>query len=143
MKTKRNILKRLILLLTNRNGEMMNYFNSGQRIGKILLVSLLLVNLLSLATASGALGSGLRTLCSQAKQFLAVSSMILIVVAAAVYGIGQIMGAETRARAAVWATAMLTGAVIGIVIYLVVPSIIGIMSPSGAAPTSDPCQYTG
>jgi hypothetical protein len=35
-----------------------------------------------------------------------------------------VLGAETRARASVWATAMLTGAVIGILIYLITPMVL-------------------
>jgi hypothetical protein len=58
--------------------------------------------------------------------------MLLIILAAAVYAIGQIVGAETRARASVWATAMITGALIGIVIYLVVPGLIKLMLPTDA-----------
>ncbi|MEW6722124.1 MAG: hypothetical protein AB1324_02595 [Candidatus Micrarchaeota archaeon] len=97
-------------------------------IGRYVLLSFVVLNLVSLgfAAPSGTsnLESGLRLLCSQAKFFLAVSAMVLVILAGAVYAIGQILGAETRARAAVWATAMLTGAVIGIVIYAIMPPII-------------------
>lgn len=57
------------------------------------------------------------------------------------------VGAETRARAAVWATAMLTGAVIGIIIYLISPAIIrafigsGTRVGSGLGTGSDPCAF--
>ncbi|MFA5049780.1 MAG: hypothetical protein WC501_02120, partial [Candidatus Micrarchaeia archaeon] len=47
--------------------------------------------------------------------------LILIVMAAIIYAAGQVMGAETRARANVWATSMFLGAIIGGLIYLVVP----------------------
>ncbi|MFA5049781.1 MAG: hypothetical protein WC501_02125, partial [Candidatus Micrarchaeia archaeon] len=36
--------------------------------------------------------------------------LILIVMAAIIYAAGQVMGAETRARANVWATSMFLGA---------------------------------
>jgi len=42
------------------------------------------------------------------------------------------MGAETRARANVWATSALTGALIGILISVIAPSILQII----AGPTS-------
>ena len=68
-------------------------------------------------------------LCKDARSVLAIGVMLMVIMAAVVYAIGQILGAETRARASVWATAMMTGAVIAIIIYLVVPNIIGIMAP--------------
>jgi len=37
---------------------------------------------------------------------------------------GQVMGAETRARANVWATAALTGALIAVLIYAIAPSVL-------------------
>jgi len=48
----------------------------------------------------------------------------MVVVAGVIYAAGQIMGAETRARANVWATACLTGALIGVLIYAVAPSVL-------------------
>jgi Na+-driven multidrug efflux pump len=62
--------------------------------------------------------------------------MVLVVLAGATYAIGQILGAETRARAAVWATAMLTGAVIGIVIYIIMPPLLKILLPTNAGGTA-------
>ncbi|MFH1447725.1 MAG: hypothetical protein ABIG39_02580, partial [Candidatus Micrarchaeota archaeon] len=38
------------------------------------------------------------------------------ILAGGIYAIGQVLGAETRARASVWATAMLVGGVIGLII---------------------------
>ncbi len=74
-----------------------------------------------------AIQSGLCELYSMVSSLLAVVVFILIVVAAIIYAAGQVMGAETRARASVWATSMIIGAVIGIVIYLLVPIILGTM----------------
>ena len=71
----------------------------------------------------------MKQLCKDARSVLAIGVMLMVIMAAVVYAIGQILGAETRARASVWATAMMTGAVIAIIIYLVVPNIIGIMAP--------------
>lgn len=45
---------------------------------------------------------------------------------------GQMMGAETRARANTWATAMLVGALIGIIIVTVTPSILKLLYPGQA-----------
>ncbi|MFH1471040.1 MAG: hypothetical protein ABIF01_04790, partial [Candidatus Micrarchaeota archaeon] len=41
---------------------------------------------------------------------------LMFIMAGGIYAIGQMLGAETRARASVWATAMLVGGVIGLVI---------------------------
>lgn len=82
------------------------------------------------AVASGStstIASGMCQLYSVVQQLLAVVVFILIVVAAIIYAAGQVMGAETRARASVWATSMIIGAVIGIVIYIVVPMVLQTM----------------
>ena len=73
------------------------------------------------------ISAGLCQLYLMVEQLLAVVVFVLIVVAAIIYAAGQVMGAETRARASVWATSMIIGAVIGIVIYLLVPMILGTM----------------
>jgi len=80
--------------------------------------------------ASSAFGTGgtvtdaITNLCSGLKNLLPVASMLMVVVAGVIYAAGQIMGAETRARANVWATAALTGALIGVLIYAVAPSVL-------------------
>ncbi len=63
-------------------------------------------------------------LCSALVTLLPVASMLMVVVAGVIYAAGQIMGAETRARANVWATAALTGALIGVLIYAVAPAVL-------------------
>ena len=63
-------------------------------------------------------------MCNDAKSLLPVVAMLMTVVAGIIYAAGQIMGAETRARANVWATAALTGALIGVLIYAVAPSVL-------------------
>ncbi len=73
--------------------------------------------------------SGMCQLYNVVQSLLAVVVFILIVVAAIIYAAGQVMGAETRARASVWATSMIVGAIIGIVIYIVVPMVLGYMVP--------------
>lgn len=52
---------------------------------------------------------------------------LLIVAAAIVYAGGQLLGAETRARATVWATSMFMGALIGVLIYVIVPFVLNLM----------------
>ena len=54
-------------------------------------------------------------------------SMLMVVVGAVIYASGQIMGAETRARANVWATASLTGAMMGMLIVAIAPGVLGMI----------------
>jgi ABC-type xylose transport system permease subunit len=71
------------------------------------------------------------------KGALAVGMMLLTVLAAIVYAVGQMLGAETRARASVWATAMFVGAIIGALIYIIMPYILGIlMGPENFDPAT-------
>jgi uncharacterized membrane protein len=78
------------------------------------------------ATDSGIsrVGSAISQLCTQLTQLLPVASMLMVVIAGVIYAAGQVMGAETRARANVWATACLTGALVGILIYAIAPSVL-------------------
>ena len=69
--------------------------------------------------------SAVSQLCGSLTGLLPVVSMLMILVGAVVYAAGQIMGAETRARANVWATAALTGALVGILISSVTPPLLG------------------
>lgn len=55
------------------------------------------------------------------EELLPIIVMILIIFAAVVFAAGQVLGAETRSRANVWATAMLIGALIGILVALIGP----------------------
>jgi len=73
-----------------------------------------------LATTAGALSS----LCDGIKSLLPVAAMLMIVLAGVIYAAGQIMGAETRARANVWATACLTGALIAVLIAVIAPAVL-------------------
>lgn len=110
-------------------------------IGKYFLVAVLLINLASVTHAS-TLTSALKQLCTMSQQFLGIAVMVLIVLAGTVYAIGQVMGAETRARAAVWATAMLTGAVIGVIIYVITPPLVQTLVGTGSGITissGNPC----
>lgn len=115
----------------------MNKFNS---LGRYLLITIFVLNLFSPVFAQQNLQNALGKLCEMAKSFLGVAALVLVVLAGTVYAIGQVLGAETRARAAVWATAMLTGAVIGAIIYLVMPIILHELLPDLIGEdTTNPC----
>ena len=105
--------------------NILSYLNKVNAVGKYLVIVVLVLNLLTVVSASSeGLSNALMKLCEMSKTFLGVSALVLVVLAGTVYAIGQIMGAETRARASVWATAMLTGAIIGAIIYIVAPIIL-------------------
>ena len=77
-------------------------------------------------------GEAADIMCSQLTAVLPVVSMLMVIGAGVVYAAGQMMGSETRARANTWATAMLIGAIIGILIVVVAPPILRLLYPSAA-----------
>ena len=74
------------------------------------------------------LKEALEDLCCKLQRIVPVTAMLLVIAAGVIYSIGQMFGAETRARANVWATSCLTGAVIGILIAQVAPHVLGIIA---------------
>ncbi len=72
---------------------------------------------------SGLYGA-LSSLCTGLASLLPTAAMLMIVAGSVIYAAGQIMGAETRARANVWATAALTGALIAMLISVVAPALL-------------------
>lgn len=122
--------------------NMLSYLNKVNAVGKYLVLVVLVLNLLTVVSASSGLKSALKELCLMSQTFLGIAVLLLVVLAGTVYAIGQIMGAETRARASVWATAMLTGALIGAIIYIVTPVILRSLFSSStgiSVSATDPC----
>ena len=70
------------------------------------------------------LAFGLNDFCSSLQGILPIAAMLMVVLAGVLYAAGQVMGAETRARANVWATACLTGALMAVLIYIVSPPVL-------------------
>jgi hypothetical protein len=92
---------------------------------RIRLAALAFALLLNLAAAqTSALSSALYNLCVGVKDLVPVAAMLMITLAAVIYAAGQMMGAETRARANVWATSCLTGALIGLIIATITPQVL-------------------
>ncbi len=77
----------------------------------------------------GSLSHALSTFCNAINNIIPIVAMLMVVGGGVIYAAGQLMGAETRARANVWATAMLTGAVIGILIRVIAPAILSNLYP--------------
>ncbi|MBN2121633.1 hypothetical protein JW721_01060 [Candidatus Micrarchaeota archaeon] len=96
-----------------------------------MFVMTMLLGLVAADTGAEQITAGLCGLYNLVQSVLAVVVFVLIVVAAVVYAGGQIMGAETRARASVWATSMIVGALIGVLIYIILPIVLGAMMPEG------------
>ena len=55
-------------------------------------------------------------LCKDVKGAVPIIAFTMLILGGLIYAAGQVMGAETRARANVWATAMVTGGIIGLLI---------------------------
>ena len=72
-------------------------------------------------------------LCTALQSLLPVVAMLMVIMAGVIYASGQIMGAETRARANVWATAALTGALMALLIWAIAPPVLQAIVPTGGA----------
>lgn len=76
------------------------------------------------AQAVSFLAQSLGDLCHSIQDLIPTTAMMLVMFAAIIYASGQFFGAETRARANVWATSCITGAIIGIIISTIAPDIL-------------------
>jgi len=90
----------------------------------ILLVLVLVSGVAFADSPTSQLLVALSQLCLGLSQLVPVAAMLMVLLAAVIYATGQMMGAETRARANVWATSCLTGALIGILISVIAPSVL-------------------
>lgn len=101
------------------------------QIGKYFILAIVILNLVgeNYAQGTGGATGGVGNFASTLKDFctnflkpvFGVGLVLLVITAALTYAIGQLLGAETRARATVWSTAMITGAIIAALIYIVLP----------------------
>jgi len=71
------------------------------------------------------LTADLSKLCADLKNLIPTTAMLLVMVGAVVYAGGQFFSAETRARATVWASSCIVGAIIGLLIAQLAPQILG------------------
>jgi len=93
--------------------------------------------------------SSISGFCAGVSGILPAAAMIGVFASAIVFAVGQASGAETRARANVWATALFSGAVIAILMQAVLPSALGAVygssfdcSGANTPPPSSLCTYT-
>lgn len=102
--------------------------NATKMVSGLMLVALVLSSVGFATTSAGSdIKAGICQLYTTVNTVLGAVIFVLIVLAAVVYAAGQVMGAETRARASVWATSMIIGAVIGIIILVLVPPVLQAM----------------
>lgn len=66
-------------------------------------------------------------LCTQVKSLIPVIVFLMVVAGGVVYAAGQVFGAEVRSRANVWATAMIIGAIICVLVVLILPEFLKAM----------------
>ena len=99
----------------------------------LLLVSLLSTTLVSaqtgLVSPTQRLIAGLNDICISLVGILPIIAILLFVLAAAAYGIGNVFGAEMRSKATSWATTMIVGAIISLLIWILAKPILSIFSP--------------
>ena len=107
----------------------------------ILVVLAILASSVFAVSGISAVSSAMAELCGGLKSLLPVAAMLMIILAGVIYAAGQMMGAETRARANVWATAALTGALIAILIAVIAPSVLNMIygGSSGSTVISSAC----
>lgn len=91
---------------------------------KLVLFAFFISVIAAQSSDGNSIKEGVCMLADTAKAIMASVIFALIIMAAVVYAAGQVFGAETRSRATVWATAMIIGAVIGILIFVLVPEIL-------------------
>jgi hypothetical protein len=87
-----------------------------RRFGMLTRAALLVAVVLLSNVVSAQLDVQLNAVCQTIKGIVPIVALLMFIMAGGIYAIGQVLGAETRARASVWATAMLVGGVIGLII---------------------------
>ncbi len=100
-----------------------------RKFGMFAVLAVLVVSVFA-ASMLTSVNQAISDLCISLKSMLPVAAMLMIILAGVIYAAGQMMGAETRARTNVWATACLTGALIAILIAVVAPSVLNTIYPS-------------
>ena len=96
----------------------------------VLIIIAAMASALAATSVLGSVNAAVNDLCVGLKNLLPIAAMMAIVLAGVIYAAGQMMGAETRARANVWATAALTGALIAIMMAVVGPAVLNTIYPS-------------
>lgn len=89
-------------------------------------ILIILITITSI-TFSADLQTELTKICNQLKDLFTILLVFTIILSAAAYGIGQILSAEMRARAVVWAQGMILAAIFAAILYVTIPYILWYM----------------
>jgi len=73
--------------------------------------------------------------CNDIMNMILPIAFLLVATAAVAYALGGIMSAEMRARTHVWAQSLLIGAIVGGIIYIIMPAILGALISAGLGST--------
>ena len=95
-----------------------------RKIGIFVVMAVMVASVFADTTMLGGVKDAMSSLCTGLKEMLPVVAMLMIILAGVIYASGQMMGAETRARTNVWATAALTGALMAILIAVIAPAVL-------------------
>ncbi len=106
---------------------------------KLLLLLLLLLPAIMAAPSSGGQSAFDIILAQTNIIYLLVVGLMfaMIVLAAAVYVVGQLLGAETRAKATIWAQGMLVAVAVSIGVILVLNAVLPTFLTNGSAPLNN------
>ncbi len=85
---------------------------------------------------TGSIADALTMLCALFYQILPVGVLLVITLAGVIFAIGQTMGAETRARANVWATNLMIGGLIAGAVTILAPAVISYLIPDANLSTT-------
>ena len=90
-------------------------------------------------TSISSLSQGFANIYCSLMGILPPLAMVLVILAAVIYAAGQVGGAEFRANASRWATALIVGAVLALVLVLLLPGILGALDATHAAKYAVAC----
>ena len=75
--------------------------------------------------------SAMNYLCVTIRSMLPIIAILLFAFAGLVYGVGQVFGASMRESAKNWATSMIIGAVVSLIIWVIARPLIAAFFPGG------------
>ena len=106
----------------------------------------LLLNLLAASIISSGSGQNLKTslkdLCKFLYSIVGSLAIVMVALSSIAYAAGQMLGAEMRARAVLWSHSLLSGAVIGILMVLLIPPLLAIMLGMSGFDANN-CEFYG
>jgi len=85
----------------------------------------ILIFLSFIGLAFSGVGELLNNICVYISSIVPIISVMLVVIAGLVYSIGKVLGQEYRAKTETWATTIVIGAVLGLILALSAPFIVG------------------